>query len=171
MKKYLYPSVLLLLFFTCTLGIGYPLFMTLLGNTFWDFQAQGSLAKMTGIIVGSELIGQNWQEPIYFHGRPSVSKYQPMLSGASNLSPISLKVDQQPALNQELVLSSGSGLDPHLSKDAIFSQIPRVARARKINDELIKTLVLSLVEKKTFGVLGEERVNVLKLNMELDQIE
>jgi K+-transporting ATPase ATPase C chain len=171
MKKYFFPSTVLMTLFTFLLGIIYPIFMTKIGTTFWAQKSEGSLIKKNDFVVGSELIGQDWKKEIYFYGRPSVSQYDPYASGASNLSPLNLKTKiDESGLPEELVLASGSGLDPDLSLKAIYFQIPRVSKARKISVEEIKKLVLSLVEKKLWGVLGEERVNVLKLNIELDSL-
>ncbi|OFZ23156.1 MAG: hypothetical protein A2202_08535 [Bdellovibrionales bacterium RIFOXYA1_FULL_36_14] len=185
MKKLIYSSVGLVFFFILVLGVLYPVSLVYMGEGVLKAKSLGSFIfdSKSGKIIGSELIGQNWINPRYFWGRPSINSYDPMNSGGSQFAPISLQLKNQIEENskkyssegenipEDLLLSSGSGLDPHISVEGAIFQISRIARERKLNEERIRLLVLSLVEKKTFGVLGQDRINVLKLNQKLDQLE
>ena len=137
-------------------GLIYPLFITLIGQTLFTQSSNGRL----------ELIGQKFDQDKYFWSRPSAVDYNPLPSGGSNLSPTSKNLKTPPA--------SASGLDPHISPDAALSQVDRVTAARGFDstkkDEIIK-LVGHLTEGRDFGILGEPRVNVLKLNIELDNLK
>lgn len=181
MKNYIFPSFILLIFYTVLLGGLYPLVTMLMSKNVFMTESQGSFIfiKNRNISIGSELIGQKWTDPKYFWGRSSVSDYDPMASGGTQFSSINPKLilqinenamrfSNQEEIPQELLLASGSGLDPHITVKGALIQIPRIAKARKFNEEDIKKLVMNLVEKKTFGFLGQERVNVLKLNQSLD---
>ena len=151
--------------------------------------ARGSwVADEAGRVVGSDLVGQGFQTPAYFHPRPSAAGkdgWDPTASGGSNLGPTSQKLRQtaQDTLQKlqaenpeargaapvELVTASGSGLDPHLSPAAVLWQVPRVARARNVAEERIEALIRSRIEGRDLGILGEPRVNVLLLNLALDR--
>lgn len=167
--NFIYSAFVLNIFFIIILGIVYPLTMTGLSNVLFPYQSNGSMNKF-----GSELIGQNWQLDKYFHGRPSSSNYDPMASGGTNLSPIDstfvkrMKDDEN--LPENLRTSSASGLDPHIDVYSAIYQIPRIAKARQMKEDRIKEIINKLTENPLFGFIGQERVNVLKLNIELDKI-
>lgn len=170
-------------------GFIYPFVMTGLAQILFPWRANGSLVTdERGQLVGSELIAQGFANPGYFQPRPSAAGekgYDAANSSGSNLGPTSKKLqdriredlkrlqDENPDANQmvpaELVTTSGSGLDPHLSPEAMLWQLPRVAKARGITPERVKAVVDSNVEGRTFGVLGEPRVNVLLVNLALDR--
>lgn len=191
---YLRPAIVLTLVMTVLLGIGYPLVITGAAQVLFNNQANGSLVTQNGQTVGSSLIGQEWTDPKYFHGRPSAtlsndgSQTQPYNgenSGASNYGPTSqklqtevqaelklLKEDEQ--LNPgvpipvDLVTSSGSGLDPDISVAAAMYQAPRIAQERGLSLTQVKQLIQNHVHNRTLGVLGEPYINVLELNLALD---
>ena len=168
---------------TLLLGVAYPLLVTALGQTLWRDKANGQLLSRNGQVIGSALIGQSFNAPQYFHGRPSAVNYDAGTSGGSNLGPTSAKLlerinaDKQRLQAErtdmpvpvELLTTSASGLDPHLSPAAVEFQIPRVARARGINADALRQLVRAHTEGRTFGLFGEPRVNVLQLNLALDE--
>jgi len=170
-------------------GLVYPLVVTGLAGVLFHHRAAGSfVTDGSGRVVGSELIGQSFSAPVYFHPRPSAAGkdgYDPTGSTGSNLGPTSKKLRDTAAeaLQKlqaenpgaagpppvELVTSSGSGLDPHLSPAGALWQVPRVARARHVAEERVRMLVESQVERRDLLVLGEPRVNVLTLNLALDR--
>jgi K+-transporting ATPase ATPase C chain len=170
-------------------GLLYPLATTGVAQVLFSQQANGSLVKDDkGQVVGSELIGQNFSNAAYFQGRPSAAGdkgYDPTASSGSNFSPTSQKLHdrikgdverlqkENPSASRpvpaELVSASASGLDPEIGPEAAFWQVPRVATARHVAPERVKTLVEAHVEGRDLGVLGEPRVNVLLLNLALDQ--
>jgi K+-transporting ATPase ATPase C chain len=169
------------------IGFAYPLLITLIAQITMPYQANGSLLYVDGKVVGSELIGQSFTSPGYFHGRPSAVGYDATGSGASNLGPSSAKLMEQvkeriEKVRQEnglapdapvpadMVLASGSGLDPHISPENARLQIGRVAKARKLPESDVKALVEKFIEPPQFGMLGAEKVNVLKLNIALDEL-
>jgi len=187
MKKNLLISVWFTLATTVLLGIIYPLVVTGLAQMLFPKQANGELITKGGKLVGSHLIGQPFTAPGYFYSRPSAAGaagYDPTASGGSNLGPTnkalidridaSVKALQptNPAapIPADLVTTSGSGLDPHISPAAAEFQIPRVARERGMSEQDVKMLVQKHTEGRQFGLLGEPRVNVLDLNLDLDAI-
>ena len=173
---------------TVLLGIVYPLVVTGLAQVLYPRRANGELIESRGKLVGSRLIGQPFTSPGYFHSRPSAAGpagYDPTQSGGSNLAPtnkalldrVSASVETLHAENPnapipiDLVTASASGLDPDISPAAAEFQIPRVAKERKMNQDDLRALVQHHTEQRQFGFLGEPRVNVLGLNLELDQIQ
>jgi K+-transporting ATPase ATPase C chain len=178
-------ACVLLFIVVCVLSIVYTLFMNWSTQTIMPYQANGSLLYVNGTVVGSELFGQNFSSPGYFHGRPSAVDYNGSNSGGSNLGPTSAnlmeqvrqrieKVRKENGLSDnvtvpaDLVLASGSGLDPHISVAGALLQVPRVAGARGLPLQSVRALVERHIERPTFGIFGQERVNVLKLNLALD---
>jgi K+-transporting ATPase ATPase C chain len=183
--KDLITSTLIILVFTVSLGILYPLAVWGVGQTVFPYQANGSLIKNgKGEIAGSELIGQNFTGAGYFHSRPSAAGngYDGGASGGSNLGPTSQKLidriktdaetlhteNPNKQIPADLVTTSASGLDPHISPAAAEFQIPRVAKERRISESELKNIVAKFTETRDLGVFGEPRVNVLKLNLALD---
>ena len=187
MTAHLRPALVSLLFFTLITGVAYPLLVTGIAQVGLPDQANGSLIVKDGKVVGSALIGQPFDDPRYFWGRPSATSPFPNNAGASsgsNLSPtnpalisaVQGRVDalraadptNQAAVPVDLVTASGSGLDPHISPAAALYQVPRVARERKVSPEAVAELVERHTEGRFLGLLGEPRVNVLALNLALD---
>jgi K+-transporting ATPase ATPase C chain len=184
MKKTLLTAVLMTIVTTILLGLGYPLLVTGLARL-WPDKANGQLVKKNGVVVGSRIIAQPFTGVAYFHSRPSAagSGYDPMNSGGSNYGPTNQKLidrvkDEVATLQAEnpgkpvpvdLVTTSGSGLDPHISPAAADFQIPRVAKARGMSESEVATLVAEHTEGRQLGFLGEPRVNVLELNLALDE--
>jgi potassium-transporting ATPase KdpC subunit len=185
MKKNFLISIWMTLATTVLLGIVYPLVVTGLAQVMFPRQANGGLIQVNGKIVGSRLIGQPFTSAGYFHSRPSAAGaagYDPMASGGSNLGPtnkalldrVSASVQALKAENPgapvpaDLVTASGSGLDPHISPAAAEFQIPRVARERGMSNADLRGLLRKHTEDRQWGFLGEPRVNVLELNLELD---
>jgi potassium-transporting ATPase KdpC subunit len=183
-------ALILLGIFTVLTGIIYPLVVTGISQAVFSHQANGSLIVEDGIVVGSELIGQSFGDPKYFWGRLSattVFPYNASASSGSNYGPLNSKLRQaiesrvdalktfNPENNQpipiDLVTFSASGLDPHISIAAANYQIPRVAQYRGITEEQVFELVNRFTEGRQLGILGEPRVNVLKLNLALDEIK
>ena len=184
--KDLVTSVLLLIVFTIVLGGVYPLAVWGVGQLVFPYQANGSLIKNAqGEVIGSELIGQNFTSPGYFHGRPSAAGngYDAGASSGSNLGPTSQKlidrikrdaetlaaVNPGSQIPADLVTTSASGLDPHISPAAAAFQLARVASERHTSEESVQRIVANFTEGRQFGILGEPRVNVLMVNLELDR--
>ena len=197
MLKELRPALIMLLLFTVITGLIYPLAVTGFAQVLFPRQANGSLVVADGKVVGSSLIGQVFSEDRYFQGRPSATSapdpkdasktvdapYNAANTGGSNLGPTSkalvqrVKTDVETRKGQnpnakvptDLVTTSGSGLDPHISPEAALFQVPRVAKARTMLEDRLRDLVNQHIEGRTLGFLGEPRVNVLALNMALDR--
>ena len=185
LKTAVRPALVLTLLFAALLGIAYPLALTGIGQTFFPAQANGSLIRDGDKVIGSELIGQKFASAAYFHGRPSAAGtdgYDAAASAGSNLGPASQTLIDRvrtdiAALSRtapgrpvppDLVTTSASGLDPHISPEAAFSQVGRVAAARGVPEAAVRDRVEQAIEKPLLGVLGEPRVNVLLLNRALD---
>jgi K+-transporting ATPase ATPase C chain len=179
-------AMLLFIAFSLLTGLVYPLFITGIIQLTMPEKAGGSLLVVNDKVIGSELIGQNFSSPGYFHGRPSAVGYSANGSGASNFGPTSAKLMEQlskrigqvrsennllpnTSVPADLVLASGSGLDPHISIEGAMLQLPRVAKARGWPESHVKILIYQHVEPAQFGILGQDRVNVLKLNLALDE--
>jgi K+-transporting ATPase ATPase C chain len=172
---------------TILLGLGYPLFVTVLAGVIFPHKAAGSLILKDGQIIGSELLAQSFTADKYFHPRPSAAGtngYDATASGGSNLAQSSKtlidriqgSIDKLSKENPgkpvpiDLVTTSASGLDPDVTPDAAYFQAPRVAKARGIPEDRIRQLIDQNITARQFGVLGEPRVNVLDLNLELDKL-
>jgi len=197
MLREIRPAIILLLLLSVITGLAYPLAMTAIAGVIFPKQAEGSLIERDGKVVGSALIGQEFKDDKYFHGRPSATSapdpadssktvsapYNAANSGGSNLGPTSkaladrLKEDveklkaenPQVAVPVDLVTTSASGLDPDISPEAALFQVPRVASARKLPEAQVRQLVTEHSQGRMAGLLGEPRVNVLTLNLALDR--
>jgi K+-transporting ATPase ATPase C chain len=198
MLKEIRPAIVLLIGLALITGLVYPLAITGIAGAVFPHQAQGSLIERNGKVIGSALIGQVFKDDKYFHGRPSATvapdpkdssktveaPYNAANSGGSNMGPTSKAlaerikgdVDQLKQENPsqdvpvDLVTTSGSGLDPDISPEAAQFQAPRIAKARGLPEQRVRDLVASQIEGRTFGLLGEPRVNVLELNLALDKL-
>jgi K+-transporting ATPase ATPase C chain len=183
--KHVYPAAALTIVLTVLLGIIYPFVITGLSELLFKEKGRGSLIEREGKVVGSHLIGQPFKGVNYFYSRPSAagSGYDAIASGGTNLGPTSKQLFEEVRgrskelrtenpnveIPIDLITSSGSGLDPHISPAAADFQIPRVARERRMSEDKVKQLVQEHTEGRQFGVLGEPRVNVLELNLALDK--
>jgi len=182
-------TILATIVLTILFGLAYPLVFTGLAQVLFPHQANGSLVTVNGKVAGSELIGQSFTKPEYFHGRPSAAGnngYDAANSGGSNLGPTNQKLvdrvkadvqkfraenpDYTGPIPADLLTSSGSGLDPHISPASAEAQVARVAKARGVTPDRIAELVAKHTEGRQWGIFGEPRVNVLLLNIDLDQI-
>ena len=196
MLREIRPAIVLLLALTLITGLAYPLAMTVVAGTLFPKQAEGSLIEKDGKVIGSALIGQEFKDDKYFHGRPSATSapdpadssktvpapYNAANSGGSNLGPTSKAlndrikedVEKLKAENPsqpvpvDLVTTSASGLDPDISPDAALFQVPRIAKARNLPVAQVRRVVQQHTEGRLGGLLGEVRVNVLALNLALD---
>ena len=196
MLREIRPAILVLVLLTAITGLAYPLAITGIAGVIFPRQAQGSLIEKDGKVIGSALIGQEFKEDKYFHGRPSATvapdpndasktvpaPYNAANSGDSNLGPTSkalndrvkedvekLKAENPTAsVPVDLVTTSASGLDPDISPDAALFQVPRVAKARSMSEDAVRELVTQNTQGRFAGVIGEPRVNVLALNLALD---
>lgn len=196
MLREIRPAILILVLLTLITGLAYPLAMTGIAGVLFPKQAAGSLIERDGKVIGSALIGQEFKDDKYFHGRPSATSapdpadaaktvpapYNAANSGGSNLGPTSKALNERvkedveklksenpnAAIPIDLVTTSGSGLDPDISPEAALFQAPRVARARKMPEDRVRQLVTENTAGRLGGLLGEPRVNVLALNLALD---
>lgn len=196
MLKEVRPAIVFFVLLTLITGLLYPLAMTGVAGFIFPYQAQGSLIEKDGRVVGSALIGQQFASDRYFHGRPSATlgpdpsdpsettgvPYNAVNSMGSNLGPtnkalidrvgadtVKLKAENpETKVPVDLVTTSGSGLDPDITPEAAYFQVPRVAKARNLPENAVSRLVADHIEGRTLGVLGEPRVNVLALNLALD---
>jgi K+-transporting ATPase ATPase C chain len=184
MMKNLKISILMTIFTTILLGIVYPFVVTGIAQVLFPRQANGDLIRANGKIVGSRLIGQPFSSPGYFRSRPSAAGtgYDAGNSSGSNLGPtnkmlvdrVTGDVQKAQAENpnmpvpMDLVTTSGSGLDPHISPEAAEFQVPRIAKERKISEDDVRALINKHTEGRQLGFLGEPRINVLELNLDLD---
>jgi K+-transporting ATPase ATPase C chain len=190
MFKQLRPVFMVFLLLTVVTGIIYPLLVTWVAQLAFPEKANGSLIRKEGGYAGSELIGQPFDDPKYFWGRPSATPdfpYNSASSSGSNLGPsnpslveaVKARVEafqkaapgNHSSIPIDLVTSSGSGLDPHISPAAAWFQAPRVARVRGLSEDQVRRLVDEFTEPRQWGFLGEPRVNVLKLNLALDRLQ
>ena len=197
MLREIRPAIVLLLALTLITGLAYPLAMTVLAGTIFPKQAEGSLIEADGKVIGSALIGQEFKDDKYFHGRPSATTapdpadstktvaapYNAANSGGSNLGPTSKALNDRikedvdklkaenpsAAVPQDLVTTSASGLDPDISPEAALFQAPRVAKARKLPEDRVRRLVAENTQSRLAGLIGEPRVNVLALNLAPDR--
>lgn len=188
MRTQIRPTLVILSLLTFITGLLYPMAITGIVQWVFPWQANGSLLERDGQVIGSALIGQPFDDPRYFWGRPSATAsfpYNAAASSGSNLGPTNPALEEavrvrlevlraaDPANTQpvpvDLVTTSGSGLDPHISVAAALYQVSRVARARGLAEEQVRALVEQYTEGRQFGVLGEPRVNVLRLNLALDE--
>jgi potassium-transporting ATPase KdpC subunit len=198
MLREIRPAIVVLIALTLITGLVYPLAMTGIAGLIFPRQAQGSLIERDGKVVGSALIGQEFKSEKYFHGRPSATTapdpndptktvaapYNAANSGGSNLGPSNKALidrvqgdldtlrKENPAASvpADLVTTSASGLDPDISPEAAYFQVPRVAKARNLTENRVRQLVSDHVEERFLGVLGEPHVNVLLLNLALDRL-
>ena len=198
MLRQIRPAIMMIIVMTVITGLIYPLGMTGIAQLIFPHQANGSLIEKDGTVIGSELIGQNFTDDKYFHGRPSATTepdpkdptktvpvpYAADNSAGSNLGPTSQALidrvrDDAAKLKAEnpstpipvdLATTSASGLDPDITPAAAEFQVPRVAKARNLPEDKVRALVADMTQDRFLGVLGEKRVNVLTLNMALDQL-
>ena len=196
MLRAIRPAIVFIIALTLITGLVYPLAMTGIAGVLFPYQAQGSLIQKDGKVIGSELISQDFESHRYFHGRPSATTgpdpkdpnktvaqpYNAVNSMGSNLGPtnkalidrVKGDVDKLKAENSsaqvpvDLVTTSGSGLDPHITPAAAYFQVPRIAKARNMPENTLRDLVAEHIEGRTLGLFGEPRVNVLELNLALD---
>src|SRR6201987_2596189 len=196
MLREIRPAIVVLVALTLITGLAYPLAMTGIAQALFPRQAQGSLIERNGTVIGSELIGQQFESDKYFHGRPSATTapdpndstktvpapYNAANSGGSNLGPtskaladrVTADVDKLKAENAgssvpvDLVTTSPSGLDPDVSPEGALFQVPRVAKARNMPEDRVRELVTQNIQGRLVGLFGEPRVNVLALNLALD---
>jgi potassium-transporting ATPase KdpC subunit len=198
MLKQIRPAIVMIVVMTVITGLVYPLGMTGVAQLLFPSQANGSLIEKDGKVIGSELIGQNFEDPKYFHGRPSATTepdpkdptktvpvpYAADNSSGSNLGPTSqalvdrvkedagkLQAEGEGKVPVDLVTTSASGLDPDITPAAAYYQVVRVAKTRGLPTDKVRQLVTDHIDGRTLGILGEPHVNVLKLNLALDALK
>jgi K+-transporting ATPase ATPase C chain len=198
MLKQIRPAIMMMIVMTIITGLAYPLAITGLAQILFPHQANGSLVEKDGKVIGSELIGQNFADAKYFHGRPSATTdtdpndatktvpapYNAQNSGASNLAPTAkalvdrvkddagkLQAENSAKIPVDLVTTSASGLDPDITPAAAEFQVPRVAKARNLPPAKVQQLVADMTTGRFIGIIGEAHVNVLKLNLALDALK
>ncbi|WP_409477723.1 potassium-transporting ATPase subunit KdpC [Pseudobdellovibrio sp. HCB154] len=185
--KHLLPALKFTIFMTLLLGLIYPLMMTGITQVLFSENANGQLIKRGDVVVGSKLIAQNFEKVEYFWPRPSAVGFNPLPSGGSNLGQAAaglkqavderrtkLKAahpEQTGEPPQDLLFASGSGLDPHISPEAAYYQLQRVAKARNMSPAEVQNTIDKVTEARQFGILGEKTVNVLALNLALDKAQ
>jgi len=191
MKKQITISIKFLLIMTLLTGIVYPAFLTGIAQVTFNEKANGSIYLKDGEIIGSKLIGQKFDSSAYFWSRPSAIDYNPVPSAASNFGPTSTKLlnlsnerratfiasnnmQDTTYIPVEMIFASGSGLDPHTSADAVELQVKRIVKVRHFNstrEQMLYDLINKNIEKRQYGIFGEERINIFLLNIELDRIK
>lgn len=179
MKKQLITSILMTLVTTVLLGLIYPLAVTAAAQLLFKDKANGQLMQKDGKLIGSRIIGQPFASDGYFHSRPSAAGsvgYDAGASSGSNLAPTNSALIKRTAAAEsgvpiDLVTTSGSGLDPHISPASAFAQVARIATTRGLEEGTVRALVQKEIEGRDLGFLGERRVNVLLLNMALDKLQ
>jgi potassium-transporting ATPase KdpC subunit len=199
MSKQFRPAIMMIVVMTILTGLAYPLAMTGIAEAVFPHQAKGSLVVKDGVVVGSELIGQNFAAEQYFHGRPSATtepdpkdptKTVPVPYAADNSAASNLAPTAQPLIDRvkadaaklqaenpsapvpvDLVTTSASGLDPDITPAGAFFQVPRVAKARGLPEDRVHQLVQDNIQGRTLGIIGEPHVNVLRLNLALDAMK
>ncbi|NTV85027.1 MAG: potassium-transporting ATPase subunit KdpC [Bacteroidales bacterium] len=191
MNKSILIAIRLFLILTVITGIIYPLLITGISGIFFHDKAEGNLVKINGEVVGSKLIGQQFNSAVYFHSRPSAINYQTLPSGASNLSwsdnrlKVAVNLRKEAFLREnlladtttvptEMLFASASGIDPHISPASAYLQMDRIALSRNFNDEQklkLGLLITELKKEPQYSIFGEERINVFLLNLELDKIK
>ena len=176
--KQIFPALRIYLLLSVLLGLAYPLSMTVIGQIAFHDQANGQLISKDGVVIGSKLIEQKFEKAGHFSGRPSAVDFNPLPSGGSNLGPTSQVLKEVVAAREKalgghapqgLLFASGSGLDPEIDLVSALFQIPRVAQARGVPEADVRSIVLANLESRDLGFLGEERINVLKLNLALER--
>lgn len=189
MQSHLRAAIVIFVLLAILTGVVYPVAVTLLAQGIFPYQANGSIVMKDGALIGSELIGQSFEDPRYFWGRPSATEqtpYNAASSGGSNMGPTNpdyldevrrrveairkAHPEQTGPVPVELVTASGSGLDPHISPAAAEYQATRVAKVRGLPADAIRRLIAEQTKGRTLGILGEPRVNVLRLNLALDDL-
>jgi K+-transporting ATPase ATPase C chain len=185
MKKIIFTAGVMMLIFTFLCGIIYPAIVSVAAKLFFPAQADGSLMRRGGAVIGSALIAQKFEKPVYFHPRPSAVDYNASGSGGSNLAATNpeLAADYikkyrglsvtavENAVPEEMLSSSASGLDPDITLSAAKWQVSRVAAARRLDEQIVNGAVLKFTKRALLGFIGPDRVNVLELNVYLDSIK